>query len=95
MDCWIHGVDVAALRTALPGDQARVSIQRVNHRHAQIHRLHGAARGVVGEERAGGCCQTNANGSPKSGHTGLSGQQLPPLVEGLVAEVLEAGAAFE
>jgi len=41
------------------------------------------------------CCQTNANGSPKSCHVGSSRQQLTPVGEGRVSEILEAGAAFE
>jgi hypothetical protein len=40
-------------------------------------------------------CQTNTNGSPKSRRATSSSQQLTPLGKCRVAEVLEAGAAFE
>jgi len=42
-----------------------------------------------------GCCQTNANRSRQFTSDGLRGQQLPPFSERRIAEVLEAGAAFE
>jgi S1-C subfamily serine protease len=82
-------------RLVLDGLEARIRLEEAGPT-AAIRVLHAGETEPrhVGLARAG-CCQTNANGSPKSGHTGLSGQQLPPLVEGLVAEVLEAGAAFE